>query len=695
MYANVDTFTMAVQWCCVLLLGLLAYISWSAWQTEIEQGLRQSKNRFRVCVGLFCAAVCFVLLSTVLSLTGGSGTPKSETTGTEQPVPPPEETPEIRQKRQQLDELETRLSELSDQRAELLMTRRELRTEIFGSDVDDGFETEADPGINVGSFTSTFVIFAVVSGIALLFLLGDARTVLALFQPGRRSEQRLRAVMLLDRIAAETDAGRHLDALTLAEELRIPLLEQADQLDWLYLKSYCNVYLASVETDEDTKTQADPNSRAERLEEAVKDLRSLLDTAPEHHEGNFLLGVALSQLKENAEALECFDQTVAPLINEKLPMAHNRSVCMMNLAEEALGRGEVEKANAFFDKVVLLREMADQVPGSWVKVRFRNIRQKLSDGDLDAAKAELDKVQKTDGLNDDQHKAVALICDAFRTLVPARAGNDEEAERMISDFVRRYVPEDFWNPGDDIADEHLETECNAADLTLAPEVYRSLLFTLAATRARQLAMKGARPDSDQIAKLCEPILCAFHFHLRQRDQLAAIGGISYWFRPEVKEKSIEWLRSAVSSGVQSLVARRIIAEYRRREMEQQEVMDWFRSKSVRFLRDPTLRQATREALIEELGKHQDLRPFLLDLEDTAAMSPQEPTLSLLISRSRYLEEMSKELALRDSKRDLSKINDLRGKYGQLVQHLESTAGQLNELEKSLMAEVGRSLLSSA
>src|SRR4029077_17279655 len=126
--------------------------------------------------------------------------------------------------------------------------------------------------------------------------------------------------------------------------------------------------------------------------------------------------------------------------------------------------------------------------------------------------------------------------------------------------------------------------------------------------------------------------------LRQRDVLATLGGLYYWFVPDGRKKAIQWLEAAVAMGVEGRIARRLLAEAQAGEMEHREAIECFRSASVRFLHDPTIARQVRQALIEELGRFQDFRPLLLEIESAAESAPREPTISLLRERAGYLEK---------------------------------------------------------
>src|SRR4051812_16190389 len=133
------------------------------------------------------------------------------------------------------------------------------------------------------------------------------------------------------------------------------------------------------------------------------------------------------------------------------------------------------------------------------------------------------------------------------------------------------------------------------------------------------------------------LLLGLMFELRQRDLLAALGGIYFWFVPEMHDRALRWLESAIDLGVDSRVARRIVERERRTAQEARHALDWFRSASSRFLQDPTLHTEVREALIEEMSRFQEFRSLLQEYVQGPASEAREPTLRVLRERAAYLD----------------------------------------------------------
>lgn len=449
----------------------------------------------------------------------------------------------------------------------------------------------------------------------------------------------------------------------------------------------------AVDDDKESAVDAPQRHPRELYELARGDLETLLEEAPQRSEAVYLLALVNALLSKHDEALAGFEQTEKELKAENLPFAHNRSVCLMHLAEERLSQGQIDEANAVFDRVAGLGVLAEQIPTSWVKVRIGNVRHSLQANNFDQAQQELDAVRSIEGLSQEQKSNVELLCSAFDSLVPVRQGNDEEAIRRITAFLDKFVPAEFWEVDEDIADEHLDSACDRHALPISPEVYRALLFTLTVSRVRQLSRQRRLLTADEARELSKPLLCAFQFHLRHRELLASLGGIYYWFIRDSRQQATEWLRSAVDMGATSRVARRLLDQDRKLEMVRRETLDWFRDKSARFLRDPTLKKQTRQALVEELSRFQEFQPLLLDLENSQTADSQQPTLKLLRERARYLEELAGELTRRKRPADVVKLEEMRRQYAELIEQIDAAATQMSDLENDLVAEVGKTVLS--
>ncbi len=230
-------------------------------------------------------------------------------------------------------------------------------------------------------------------------------------------------------------------------------------------------------------------------------------------------------------------------------------------------------------------------------------------------------------------------------------------------------------------------------MRLSPDVFRAFLFLQAEARSK-IAAKAATPLTEaQVKQIALPLFRALQFELRQRDVLATLGGLYYWFVPDGRKKALQWLEAAVAMGVEGRIARRLLETARVSELEREEALDWFRSASVRFLHDPTLARPVRQALIEELGRFQEFQPLLIDIESTVEPQPREPTLRLVRERAGYLEKTVSDLAARKADTVSPRLQDLLRDYQGLIVRLDDSTSRMAEIESKLVQEFGRIVIS--
>ncbi len=378
----------------------------------------------------------------------------------------------------------------------------------------------------------------------------------------------------------------------------------------------------------------------------------------------------------------------------KLPIAHNESVCLLGLAEEALGKGDAEGASRLFDQVTKRGVLVDQIPTSLVKVRLLNVRRSLVDGNHEEAAKGIEAVRKLEGLDDDQRRDLEAICDAIETLIAVREGDPPTILKLTEKFLARHLPPGLPEPDEEIVEEYLESPAAGLDLRLSPEIFRAFLFLQAEAQSKIAAKPGvplteAQVDFDHAAavpRLAVRAPPARHPGDAGRDLLlvrsrtAGKKPCNGWRRPP------HWASKGGSR----------VACWNKRDrssLEQNEAMEWFRSTSVRFLHDPTVATHVRQALIEELGRFQEFQPLLLDLDAGLDLEPREPTLRLIRERAGYLEKMVADLAARKSGDIGPQLHELRNDYKQLIASLDASTGRMAEIERRLVQEVGKIVIS--
>jgi tetratricopeptide (TPR) repeat protein len=524
-------------------------------------------------------------------------------------------------------------------------------------------------------------------GAILLVALGNREVLLRLFlgYGHDRGELRLQALGNLERLTHAADKGDFELGLMHADEIDIPLLDRFESMNLRFLRAYCAVQYAMGKVP--------PAARQARLEEAVRDLKTVLEEAPNHAEAIYLLACAEGFLNRYADALAGFQRAESMLEKSDLPIAQNKSVCYLRMAEERLIKGDADESSRLLDHVTRLKVMADRIPSTLVKARLLSVRQRLQTGKLSEALQGIEVVRQLEGFDPELRRSVELVCDAFQALVSIRQGDDEEVVRRIDAFVLSHFPTELPAADEDVADEFLEAPVAGVDLRVDARVFSAVRLLKATVLARVVAKGGKPPTAAQVDEIIRTLLTALQFELRQRELLAALGGVYYWFVPDKRDRAVTWLESAVALGTTSRVARRILEHHRRLETENREALEWFRTATGRFLHDPTVSNHVRQALIEELGRFRGFQSMLLELDKQTELESQEPTVRLLRERAEYMQQVVADFAGRKAVAIQAEFNELRHEYARLIAALEAATGRMAEIERRFVQEVGKSVLS--
>jgi hypothetical protein len=690
-----------------------------AGRVEREEGLPRSRYRIPAAI-VVCLLVGILVVLSALPSTGAAPGPSPKDSRPDLPKPSAPATrpgPDAGQRAKlederaglvkQLDVVEKQIQQLNEgqERDRLKQQIRDVDKRIAALDRGAPADQPADqaPG-DVAPAAGLLAVWEsfdfrlvarilapvlVLVGFVLLFYLGDPWVFLRLkaFGIGGGSGQlRDKALADLDALAAAADSGRFRDGLAIADALDVNLLDRFDRLDWTYLRSYCAVQLS---TD---KTVAG-EERQRLLEAAERALTTLLAEAPNRGEAVYLLALAQHLLGRAKEALEGFTWAESALPAALgLPFAHNKSVSLLTLAEERLGQGDAEGAGELFDRVTQLKVLVEKIPVALVKSRLLNVRRCLQENRLPDATRGLEAVRNLEGLDEAQRRNVLAMCDALQTLICVRGGDDAQIAGQLDGFLAAHLPPDLPEPDDALADEYLDAPLAGVELRIAPQIYRSFFFLKAEGTARALSKQGRPLTAAQVEAVSRPLLRALQFELRQRDVLAVLGGLFWWFVPEKKRRAVGWLEAAVALGVESRIARRLLEAIRQLEVENRQALDWFRSTATRFLHDPTVSGQVRDALFEELGRFQGFQPLLLGLDMDADFQPQEPTLSLVRERADYLEKMVAEFAAQKAGVLDPELDQLRKDYAGLVGTLSASLGQITDVERRLVQAIGKTIL---
>lgn len=498
-------------------------------------------------------------------------------------------------------------------------------------------------------------------------------------------------------LAEAVDQWRWADALSAAQRVHAEDLAKLELCDYLYLRAFAATGEALALRDPAdtgaTTTPALPAAeRAAHLTQAESDLGRLLDLAPRMAEARYLLARVQAERGEHQAALEGYRAAKDGLGATSLPLAHDESVCLLRLAEARLGAADSAGASALFDQVTKLGVLQQQIPIALITHRLLEVQAAVRAGKLDEARAGLAAVRTIEGLAETERRTAEVTSDVYHLLISHREGDHAATQAQVQAFLTRWLPAGLPAATDQSADEYLCAAVDVDTLLLPAELYRGFFFVLAVTQAEQAGRRGRAPDAAETLALAEPLLRALQFEPRQREALAALGVLYYWFRPAARAKALEWLEAAVGLGVRSRTVRQLVALARQRERERGELLDLFRSASARFLGDAMVSPQVRRALAEELGRFQDFQPILLELDGAPLeLSPCPPTVAALRERARFVLGLAGEVAARqggDARALAGAARELSG----VVEALDGDATRLEELEKRVMEEVGKVVL---
>ncbi len=502
-------------------------------------------------------------------------------------------------------------------------------------------------------------------------------------------------------LAEAVDQWRWADALSAAQRVHAEDLAKLELCDYLYLRAFAATGEALALRDPAeaaagaAAAPALPAAeRAAHLTQAESDLGRLLDLAPRMAEARYLLARVHAERGEHQAALDGYRAAKdgGGLGTTALPLAHDESVCLLRLAEARLGAADSAGASALFDQVTKLGVLQQQIPIALITHRLLEVQAAVRAGKLDEARAGLAAVRTIEGLAETERRTAEVTSDVYQLLISHREGDHAATQAQVQAFLGRWLPTGLPAATDQSADEYLCAAVDVDALLLPAELYRGFFFVLAVTQAEQAGRRGRAPDAAETLALAEPLLRALQFEPRQREALAALGVLYYWFRPAARAKALEWLEAAVGLGVRSRTVRQLVALARQRERERGELLDLFRSASARFLGDAMVSPQVRRALAEELGRFQDFQPILLELDGAPLeLEPRPATVAALRERARFVLGLAGEVAARqggDARALASAARELSG----VVEALDGDATRLEELEKRVMEEVGKVVL---
>lgn len=663
---------LVVLWLGVAAAAALFAASARAVVIERREGLAPSYRRLQVAAGGFV-----VILATVLwasrPVAPASFAPRAVTAD-----------PKIAAIQADLAQRARRLGELETERARVQQEREELLAKL-PADARESELLPVDPVAErqarlLGALVVVFALLTV--GAPAVLLLGDPRSLLL----RRRPPPAAKALEGVDAVAQLALADRVMEAHEAALKLDDSTLDTLELLDLLYLRAHL-----AILCNQDSEARKDEKANEARLVAAAKDLARLLELAPHMGEAHYLLGTLRGLQGDFEAALIAFERAEPLLAGSELPLTHDISVCLLRLAQARLAEGKAAEATQLFDRVSKLGVLAAQIPLTSIAHGLLQVRAHLKAGRLDQAQEEIGRLRKFEDLGAPRRDELRLTCDVYELLVLFHRGQHAETLGKLTSFLARHAPRDLPEPDDHTADEYLFPAVDRAALPLAPELFRGFFFLSAVARMGVVARGGKLPRDAEVDELSLPLLRALQFEPRQREVLASLGALYYWCRPALREKALEWLEAAVAMGVQSNIVRGWLDRDRRREVERHDLRDAFRGTAARFLSDAMVSPRVREALLEELGRFQEFRPLLVDLEQAEDVGQQSPTLAALRERAAYLQEAVASLTAvrRDAPRPLVEAQQ---EYAGLIAQIDQVSARLSELDRRVMAEIGKAVL---
>jgi tetratricopeptide (TPR) repeat protein len=683
-----------ILWLLWLATALLASLALHAFFIERLQGLRMSVPRLAVSGA--------VLAISTLIAAGLTFLPPQQIGGRSNPAASPLGSPAVldRGKQQELDVISNQLAQLEPKLTELLATQEDLKQKEFelrnggslvpvakhqGPDLFHRIIQETDRRNLFLGAAGTLTILLLASFLTLL-LAGNTELLLPTrWLSGRRSRERLEAEKVLASLTAavwDKDYRRGFEISTSISETK---LSQFERLDFLFLRAYCIVQRMS-EPAAPTIEKPDPKM----LNEAILNLETVVESAPRRGEVVYLLGLAYGMEGRHADSLTQWERARELLKGQTLSFDQNESVCLLCLAEESLSQGNSAEAEAYFDRVARLGKLSGGVVHSRLRIAMIDFRNALNKNEIPAAVASLNKLRALQGPSKEEQAQINVITAAFDARIALRDKHPSKALSVAEDFLSKHLPSGLPAATENTADEVFSPVVDS-DLTLPRTVFRGFLFISAVARCRLETQDDTRLNEAQVANLSVPLLRALQIDPRQRDLLGALGGLYYWFRRDQRAKALEWLEAATTMGVSGHWVRHILEHDRAVEGERRKALDWFRSASGRFLRDPSLAREVRDALVEELSRFQEFEPMLIQLRENPEFEPSEPTLHIIRERGKYLAQLIAEIMRSGQAERGARLAKIQVEYSNCLAILEQAAANINDLDKRVFRELGDSL----
>ncbi len=495
----------------------------------------------------------------------------------------------------------------------------------------------------------------------------------------------------LPAFTAHANAGRYKAALAMAARMSVEQLHKLEVLDFLFLRAFCSVMAVAAPEDGAQVTHQD---RTDKLATAQKDLASMLELAPHSAEAQWLSGYVKARTGEWQAALDTMRAAKAGL-DANHGSEVNESVCLLMLAEAKLATADNAGATKLFDEVTQLGVLAGQIPVALVTHRILTVREAIRASKFAEAADGIARIRQVEGLDDTAQRAATVACDVYDVAIHYRSGELEQALAAARAFMGRWLPAQLPDVEDQAADEFLLPAIDKTTLQLPNDLYRGLFFLEAVVRVELASRKGQALPPDEVDAIATALLRALQFQPRHREVLAALGALYLAYKKDRTEKALAWLDAALTMGVRSPRARGLLAEARRAEQERKELLQMFRSASAKFLSDPAVGVSVRKALIEELGRFDEFRPVVLDLQESGALEAAptgEITVTALRERAAFVGGIASEVVRRAEPAAVAKLADIHRELTSLANNVETSSTRIAALERQVMEQLGRIVL---
>lgn len=679
--------------------GLFLWLAiWILW-IESREGLQLTVERV-----IIIALIFIGLLYLTASQFGFVPDPYSIIQRQNQPsTPSPISTEEIESLQNEKIRLEQELMAVEVKLNELNASNSETNTS------DDDSPSRPPPVETPENIVGNKVVLLLVSmlmflaGFSTLVLLGDSRILFGgLRNPFQRKSDKLRqgreeAEGKLLQLAKQVNEESYFTAFQQADEINERRLKPLSRIDFIYLKCFSAIQIlfSSMFTSETTTFEIPTltyEDKRDLIEQVIFDLTVLLELAPRMGEGQYLLAFAYLLDEQYKQALTNFREAEKRL-KATLDFSHMKSYCLLKLAANRITEGDMDTANQFLDEVIVLEVMTDRVPSVLVENRLLNVYNAYQDGNLVEAREGLNLIRQLKELSPEDKRLIDLTTDAFEIAIRYQEGRFAETRQIIEAFLARWVPEKLPQPDEHTADEMIFHIIDQEELIINPKFFRAFYFLQAIVSLHTISQSSRTLESQQVDHIINLLLKALQFEPRHRDVLAALGIFYFWFKPQKREKAIEWLESARILGVTNSYLAQLLQDHAESEHQRLHHLRDFLNISMNYLGDISIPAHMRTELADELGQFHDFELVMKEIEEASIDEDDKAvTIEALLYRMEYLRGFVNEMKGGAFKEQDSTLVALEAQYLSQAQALQGSFERLSEIEIEIMRKIGLMIL---